>query len=839
MNKYLRQLSVLYLLLLSTNHSLSAQVIPDVTLPNNSVVIPQDKSFRIEGGSISGNNLFHSFSEFSVPTGNEAFFNNAQTIQNIFSRVTGKNISNIDGLIRANGTANLFLINPNGIIFGQNAQLNIGGSFIATTANSIKFSDRDFFSATNPNATPLLTVNVPIGLQFGANLPGKIQVQGSNLAVRTGQTLALIGGDLTIFGSTNPLATGLTAGGIPFVIVEGNIVPSTPGGRVELGSVIQGDVSFTATDKGFAFNYLNTQIFGDIQLLSNAKIDTSGIGGGEIQIQARNLRLSEGSRFSSFTLGNLPGGIITVNTTELLEIVGTGGYEQNVLRFATGTVTINDLINGFFTLTFGAGKAGDITINTANFIGRNGAYIAASTFGGEGGNVTVNVSDLLQLNAAFIATGSGMEAVGNSGPIAINTRRLIMQDNSLITTSSFGTGKGGNLTVNAVDSIAISSGNPIPLSPNARAFGGIFTSGLARGDAGELRINTRQLTLSNGAALAASSFAQGQGGDIIIKASEFVKLEGTSPDGQLLSAITSVTEPGSTGRGGNLIIETDRLILRDSGRVSIRSRGTGDAGNLIVQANAVLMDNQAGLEGTSASGEGGNFTVRSQILQMRRNSFISATAGTEGGTGNGGNININTETLVALENSDITANSVTSQGGKVTINAQAIFGIQYRLTNTPNSDITATGGTPDLSGTVQINTPDVRTTNALVKLPENFADITNEIAAGCPANQGSRFIITGRGGLPENPHQTLRSQTVWRDLRDFGEQGRRGTGEITASFIPPIPLPPHPPTSSSQSPIIEATSWKTNQFGQIELVGNSTDGIANSWNNQKGCGTNN
>lgn len=130
---------------------------------------------------------------------------------------------------------------------------------------------------------------------------------------------------------------------------------------------------------------------------------------------------------------------------------------------------------------------------------------------------------------------------------------------------------------------------------------------------------------------------------------------------------------------------------------------TGDAGNLIVQANAILMDNQAGLEGTSASGEGGNFTMRSQILQMPRNSFISATAGTEGGTGNGGNININTDSLVALENSDITANSVTSQGGKVTINAQATFGIQYRLTNTANSDITATGSTPDLSGTVQIN----------------------------------------------------------------------------------------------------------------------------------------
>ncbi|WP_228061972.1 filamentous hemagglutinin N-terminal domain-containing protein, partial [[Phormidium] sp. LEGE 05292] len=767
---------------------MSAQVIPDATLPNNSVVILNGNSIRIEGGTTNGSNLFHSFQEFSIPTGGEAFFNNALNIQNIFSRVTGKNISNIDGLIRANGKANLFLINPNGIIFGPNAQLNIGGSFIASTANSIKFNDGSIFSATNPNTTPLLTVNVPIGLQFGPNSPGQIQVLGSNLAVQTGQTLALIGGDLTISGSSNPQATGLTAGGIPIVLFQGNLIPTTPGGRIELGSVTQGDVSLTTSDKGFAFDYLSTQNFGDIQLLGNAKVDTSGTGGGEMQIQARNLRLSEGSRLSSFTLGDLPGGTIAINTSESVKIVGTGGYEQNVLKFVTGTVTISDLINGFFTLTFGSGKAGDIIINTPKFMAGNGAYVAASTFGGEGGNITINTSDLLKLSSAFIATGSGVNAVGNSGEITVNTSIFLAEDNGIITTSSFGTGKGGNLTVNAADSIDISSSNPIPLSPNARAFGGLFTSSFGLGDAGELRINTRQVTLRSGAILAASSFGQGQGGDITVKASEFVKLEGSSPDGQLLSAITSVTEPGSTGRGGNLTIETDRLILQDGGRVSIRSRGTGDAGNLIVEANSVLMNNQGGLEGTSASGEGGNITVRSRTIQMRQNSFISATAGTEGGTGNGGNITINTNTLVALENSDITANSVASQGGKVTINAQAIFGIEYRLAPTPNSDITATGGTPALSGTVQVNTPEVDTSAGLVQLPENFTDISNQIVTGCSIASNNSFVITGRGGLPEDPNQTLRGQTVWRDLRTLGEMGRWGNGENYSS-TPPITQP--------------------------------------------------
>ncbi|MGK7929486.1 MAG: filamentous hemagglutinin N-terminal domain-containing protein, partial [Spirulina sp.] len=216
----------------------SAQIASDGTL---NTTVTGNPNFTITGGNTAGTNLFHSFSEFSVPSNGSAFFNNATNITNIFSRVTGDSASVINGLIRANGTANLFLLNPNGIQFGSGAQLQLGGSFFATTADSLQFADGSSFSAVD-SQTPLLTISAPVGLVFGDN-PGAMQVQGSTLEVDPGQTLALLGGEVRVNGGTL----------------------KAKGGRMEVGGVAAGQVSLQADPAGFALAYDNVQNFRDIQ----------------------------------------------------------------------------------------------------------------------------------------------------------------------------------------------------------------------------------------------------------------------------------------------------------------------------------------------------------------------------------------------------------------------------------------------------------------------------------------------------------------------------------------------------------------------------------------------
>ncbi|MEH2388290.1 MAG: S-layer family protein [Nostoc sp.] len=845
---------------MSTTGYAYAQITSDTTLPINSNIQKIGNTIKIEGGTTTGSNLFHSFSEFSVPTGSTADFNNSLNIQNIISRVTGKSISDIDGLIRANGTANLFLINPNGIIFGQNARLDIGGSFVASTASSLKFANGFEFSATNPQSAPLLSINVPIGLQFEAN-PGAIQVKGDGqglrltdelidttnaLRVPANQTLALVGGDIFLEGATL----------------------KTAGGRIELGSV--GDnslLSLTPITKGFSLSYDGVQNFGSIQLSKLSEVDASGAGGGDIQVQGRRVTLSDGSQVEASTLGAEKGGNLVVNATDSVEVVGisadnsstsgllvnaksTGdagnltintqhllvrdGAQVGTGTFGVGkggslTVTANDVqligtsadgqaTSGLFAQAQSTGDAGNLTINTQHLLVRDGAQVGTETFGvGKGGSLTVTANDVQLVGASADGqANSGLlaqaESTGDAGNLTINTQHLLVRDGAQVSADTFGAGKGGSLTVTANDVQLIGT------FVDGRFPSGLFTDAVSTGDAGNLTINTQDLLVRDGAQVSAGTFEAGKGGSLTVTAND-LQLIGTSAVGSFSSGL--YTQAESTGGAGNLTINTDALLVQDEAVVSVRSRGEGIAGNLTINAGFIRLNNNAALNANTQAInndpniEQANINLRSQDLILLRGSNITTNANGENVIG--GNINIDTDVLVAFANSDISANSTDFRGGNVKINATGIFGTQSRDAPTLDSDITATGKNQQLNGTVQVNTV-LNPNNGLVQLPADFVDRSGLIAQGCPANKGNSFTITGRGGLPPLPTQALRTnQTAtvnWVTLNPQ-EQKSASVGENSHLGRSKSPKLEVPQTSST---IVEATGWVINKSGTVELT---------------------
>ncbi|MBD2774494.1 filamentous hemagglutinin N-terminal domain-containing protein [Iningainema tapete] len=854
-----------------------AQITPDTTLPNNSQVILQDNMRIIEGGTQAGHNLFHSFQEFSVPTGSTAFFNNAQDIQNIISRVTGSSASNIDGLISANGTANLFLLNPKGMIFGRNASLNIGGSFVVSTASSLNFADGTQFSTTVTQSPPLLTISVPVGLQFGPT-PAAIQVQGNGKGTRTttdlidtnealrvqpNQTLALVGGDIKLLGGTL----------------------KTAGGRIELGSVAGSSlVNLTPTAKGWTFGYESVPTFGDIQLSQQATVDASGAGG-NVQVQGKRLTLQESSQIEVSTLGEGAAGALSVSTSELVELTGSTAYGQFPTSLSANTQ--------------GTGKAGNVTINTQQLLISNGAEVSTGTLGsGDGGSLNVNASQSVQLigtsrDGQFfpVSLFTGTQGTGKAGNVTINTQQLLISDGALVFTGSIGEGDGGSLSVNASQSIQL-----IGTSADGRFPSGLIASTQGTGKAGDLRITTQQLLISDGAQIFTGTNGSGDGGSLNVNASQSVQLIGTSANGQFLSGLfantlgvgkagdLTITTPvlqvldgaqiitgtngsgdgGSlnvnasqsvqligtstngqfptglfantqgTGKAGDLTINTQQLLISNGALVFTGSSGEGVGGDVDITASDLRLDNGL-ITAQTFSGNGGNLKLNiTNLLLMRRGSRISTTAGTEQKPGDSGNITINAPSgfIVAAkgENSDITANAFTGQGGKVTINATGIFGIlplrrqdlerlrplDLNPRQLSTNDITAISQeNPSLSGQVTINTPDLDPSRGFVELPSNLVDPSRQIMQNCADQRGTTANSFYITGHGGLP---VRPGDLPISYYPTGFVRSVPTQPTINKKPTAIADPPGVGSAKIDTPIIEARGWIVDSNGDVVLV---------------------
>ena len=560
---------------LMTTSLSQAQIVGDETLSTD-VNISDELDFDITGGRQSGSNLFHSFSQFSVPTGGSATFDNALDVQNIFSRVTGGSISNIDGLIRANGDASLFLLNPNGIIFGSNAELNIGGSFIATTAEKINFSDNTSFGTSDLQTSSLLTVSIPLGLQFGkearsiinrsaiedsSNLPIGLQVQPA-------KTLALIGGNISL--------------------KSGNL--SAPGGRIELGSVAGNSfVSLTPISQGWAFQYQNVSDFQDIQLLDRAFVQTRGNNSGNIILQGKQIAIANGSGIVAFNFGVDSGGAIIIDASESVEITGFSNINSNV---------------------FSVGSSDEIIISAKQLIVRDRSAInTSSQSDGQGGNLTIDASKLVEVDGGRGVSRLTTQTIGNrdAGDLKLTTEKLILRNGGQINSSTRQSGgSGGSITINAERLVEV-SGQSIVLETGEIVSSGLFTETRGEttfGNGGNLSINTNLLSVRDGGitSVAAVEGSTGRAGNLEINANS-VFLDGGS--------ITAETAQTGGEEGANINIQSNLLTLQNESQISATASGLANGGNINIDANLIIAfpDRDNDIIARASEGIGGNIDI--------------------------------------------------------------------------------------------------------------------------------------------------------------------------------------------------------------------------------------
>ena len=684
-------------------------------------------SNQIDGGARRGANLFHSFREFNIDVGRGVYFTNPAGVANILTRVTGGNASQLLGTLGVLGNANLFLLNPNGITFGAKAQLDVGGSFIASTASSFKFADGSEFSAINPQAPPLLTVNAPIGLQYGSN-PGAIQVQGASLQVPNGQTLTLAGGTVTVNG--------------------GQLL--APGGRVELAGVAgAGEVGLTQQGQEWRLNVPDGLGRANVAIGNNAIVDVSAGGGGSIAITARNLMVTGAGRlFAGINTG--------------LETVGAQAGDIDINITEAVNIDASTIANAVFS---GTGNAGNISITTGVLSLTKGAVVASATFGqGNVGNVTITARDTVSADGAGGGIGSQVlrGGIGQGGNVSITTGKLSLTNGAEVTASTFAKGNAGNVSITARDAVSFDGVGSTGF--NSGAFSQVRPGGIGQG--GNVSITTGKLTLTNGAEVGAATFGQGNAGNVSITARDTVSFDGVSRNG-FSSAAFSTVESGGIGQGGSVSIATGKLSLTNGGKVDAATFGQGNAGNVTITANDAVSFDGVGSNGQSsgafssvnsgAVGQGGDITIAAGSLALTSGAQVSSSTS---GQGNAGNITVNAPTLTVAGGSQVlAATTSTGDGGSILVNAPS--SVDLRRTNNLSPVLSVETSGAGKAGDITINTPSLNLAEQARITATATATATNSQGGGSVTINASHLNLAGIVGVfaetqGQSPAGTLR-----------------------------------------------------------------------------------
>lgn len=736
--------------LLITTTFTNAEIITDGTLGQQINLSGPNFQITSDLGQQHGDNLFHSFQDFNLNSSETATFSGSSSVHNIISRVTGGNPSNIDGLIRSTiPNADMYFLNPYGIMFGPNSKLDVQGSFHASTADYLSLGNEGRFDARNPNDS-LLTVAPVEAFGFLTNSPTTITTQDSHLSVPDYQTLSLIGGDLElngelVFDESGEQQFRTYADKTLFLKFEIPVYTNqllTKSGQINLVSIAsKGKVLLTDSEVELIGNG------GEINAY-NTDINVNGDNGGSIFIKAGKLQLIN-SQLESQTLGNQDGNLIDIQVGNLI-MQGGKNY------------------SGINTDTMGAGQSSTINLQAKQIHASDGVTINGNAIGtGNSAKINIKVEgdftflgqvipELIKpssIESMVINTSSNSEK-NNSGLISVESGQLTLTDSASILTITFGSKSSAPINVKIHDFLKI-SGAKFFISEAffasgimAMSFSGapaLLAYGInSEGNSGNIKIEAGQIEIEKTGMISTSSFA-GKAGNIEINTDQLTLLEGG-----YVSAITD-----GSGDGGTITIQANDILISDSSlpnmiedfssSISTESSSLQDnagiAGTITIQANKIKLDGTGFISTASKNAAGGNIKlIINNLLYLQSAKIITSV---NGGSGNGGNITLKHPTFVVMNNGKITAQADAGHGGDINIKSKQFI-------TSPNSLVSASSKL-GLDGNIEIESPDISIEGFLVILSDDVVEASNLMQKSCRM-QGSSFIVNKINGSSQTPY---------------------------------------------------------------------------------------
>ena len=713
-------------------------------------------------GKQLGGNLFFSFSQFGLATGESATFSGPGSVQNILARVTGGNASSIDGTIHSTiSGANLYLINPAGIIFGPNAQLDISGAVVISTADYLKLADNARFDSAPGANDSTLSASAVTSFGFVSAKPGAISLNESTLTGATGGKLLFVGGDIALNQAsiTTPSGyIGLWSTNGPGEITAadgagtraGNVTLSqariettgSPGGSISIrGGTLEVDNSVVYSETQGPTNGGNVELSfsGAVDLTDFARVATftsSSGNAGNVSLRAGSLSLSANSVLGSQALSDatidahsgevnvITPGYISIASESSIASFTYGPAAGSKVQVQAGTISIigdsSPIETGIFSTTYangsgGGGAGGDVLVHTGELQILSGGAIAADTFGyAPAGDVTVNANKIkIAARGATLKTGIFSDSLstgdgGRGGTVRVAADSLQITDGGLISTKTLGLGRGGDTDIEVGD-LFISRGDSS------------FYTGIAadtalpglRGAGGDISVTADRLRVVDGGQISANTFGLGPGGNIRINAGE-VEIVGRPDLFTGISAESASTTEGA--KGGNIELFADTLRITDGGRISANTFGSGAGGDVKVAAQDITLsakDNLqfTGIAATSAgSGNGGSVTVDAHDLALAH-STISASAPNS----DAGSVLLNIEGSLTLNKSSGITTSAGRNGGNIEVKTkQTVYLLDSAITATAGSARTTSSDLGGQGGNITIDPQFVVLNNSVI-----------------------------------------------------------------------------------------------------------------------------